>query len=236
MRAAGEPDPRDLVVAMTGASGAPYALRLIQVLGRLGRTIHFSLSPSAAQVLHEETGRRVDLEQFDPATIGELSPGRLIYHHYQDFLTGIASGSFPTAGMVIVPCSMSTMGAIASGTSTNLITRAADVHLKERRKLVLVPRETPLSLIHLENMLKVTRAGAVVLPAMPGWYHRPGRLEDLIDFIVARICDQLGIPNSLIRRWGQETPCDPRHEAISDSPGRPEESAPERFRRDDGDD
>ena len=117
-----------------------------------------------------------------------------MYHHYQDFTAGIASGSFLTGGMIIIPCSMSTLGSIASGASPNLITRAADVHLKERRKLILVPRETPLSLIHLENMARVTRAGAVVLPAMPGWYHRPRRLDDLIDFVVARICDQLGIP------------------------------------------
>jgi flavin prenyltransferase len=212
MTRAGDNDSGDLVVAMTGASGAPYALRLIQVLGKLGRTIHFSLSPSAAVVLREETNRSADLDLLDTTIFGDLTPGRLVYHHYQDFTAGIASGSFPTAGMVIVPCSMSTMGAIASGTSPNLITRAADVHLKERRRLVLVPRETPLSLIHLENMLKLTQAGAVVLPAMPGWYHRPTRLEDLIDFVVARICDQLGIPNSLIRRWGHEAP------SIAESP------------------
>ena len=101
---------------------------------------------------------------------------------------------------------MSTLGAIAGGTTSNLITRAADVHLKERRKLILVPRETPLSLIHLENMVKVTRAGAVVLPAMPGWYHRPRQLRDLIDFVVARICDQLGIQNALVPRWGADQP------------------------------
>jgi 4-hydroxy-3-polyprenylbenzoate decarboxylase len=206
-------DSADLVVAMTGASGAPYAVRLIQVLCHLGRTVHISISPSAVQVLREETGRAADLEQFDPATFGELLPGRLVYHHYQNFMAGIASGSFPTAGMVIVPCSMSTMGAIASGTSTNLITRAADVHLKERRTLILVPRETPLSLIHLENMLKVTQAGAVVLPAMPGWYHRPTRLDDLVDFVVGRICDQLGIPNSLIRRWGRDEVGEPQDDA-----------------------
>jgi 4-hydroxy-3-polyprenylbenzoate decarboxylase len=214
MTRAGIDDSPDLVVAMTGASGAPYAVRLIQVLCHVGRTVHFSLSPSAAQVLHEETGRAADLDQFDPASFGELSPGRLVYHHYQDFMAGIASGSFRTAGMVIVPCSMSTMGAIASGTSTNLITRAADVHLKERRTLILVPRETPLSLIHLENMLKVTRAGAVVLPAMPGWYHRPTRLDDLVDFLVGRICDQLGIPNSLIRRWGRDEVGEPQDDTM----------------------
>jgi len=235
MTGAGTHDCGDLVVAMTGASGAPYAVRLIQVLGRLGRTIHFSLSPSAATVLSQETGRRADLQDLDAMTFGDLSPGRLVYHHYQDFMTGIASGSFPTAGMVIVPCSMSTMGAIASGTSTNLITRAADVHLKERRQLILVPRETPLSLIHLENMLKVTRAGAVVLPAMPGWYHRPSRPEDLVDFIVGRICDQLRIPNALIRRWGGEAAGDPPENAISDSQRGPDEIVPERMRENYGD-
>ena len=145
------------------------------------------------------------LDSFDPTIFGGLGAGRLVYHHYQDFAAGIASGSFRTGGMVIIPCSMSTLGAIAGGITTNLITRAADVHLKERRKLILVPRETPLSLIHLENMLTVTRAGAVVLPAMPGWYHRPRRLDDVINFVVARICDQLGIDNRLIARWGTET-------------------------------
>jgi flavin prenyltransferase len=194
----------DLVVAMTGASGAPYAVRLLQVLSGLGRTIHFTLSTSAAQVLREEMDLNVALDSFDPKVFGGLGPGPIVYHHHQDFAAGIASGSFQTGGMVIVPCSMSTLGAIAGGITTNLITRAADVHLKERRKLVLVPRETPLSLIHLENMLKVTQAGAVVLPAMPGWYHRPRRLDNLINFIVARICDQLGIDNRLIARWGND--------------------------------
>lgn len=217
MTKVGSDDSADLVVAMTGASGAPYAVRLIQVLGQLGRTIHFSMSPSAAQVLREETGREADLDQFDPAVLGAFLPGRLFYHHYGDFAAGIASGSFRTAGMVIVPCSMSTLGAIAGGISTNLITRAADVHLKERRKLILVPRETPLNLIHLENMLRVTQAGAVVLPAMPGWYHRPARLGDLIDFVVGRICDQLGIANSLVQPWGHESPDDPGDNVIGQS-------------------
>jgi len=193
----------DLVVAMTGASGAPYAIRLLQVLCHQGRTVHFTLSPSAVQVIREETGLAVAVNRFDPAIFGDLGPGELIFHHHQEFMAGIASGSFLTGGMVIIPCSMSTLGAIAAGVTTNLITRAADVHLKERRKLILVPRETPLSLIHLENMVQVTRAGAIVLPAMPGWYHRPRELNDLIDFIVARICDQLGVPNQMIRRWGE---------------------------------
>ena len=197
------PQP-DLVVAMTGASGAPYAVGLVRTLGRLGRTIHLTASPSAAQVLQQEMGLSLALKRFDPLIFGDLSPGRLIYHHHTDFTAGIASGSFLTGGMVVIPCSMSTLGAIAHGVTTNLVTRAADVHLKERRKLILVPRETPLSLIHLENMVQATRAGAIVLPAMPGWYHRPRRLDDLVDFIVGRICDQLGIVNSMITRWGSE--------------------------------
>jgi flavin prenyltransferase len=197
------PAPPALVLAMTGASGAPYALRLLQVLCRSGRTVHFTLSESACQVLREELGFSISLNGFDPIEFGDLSPGRLIYHHHADFSAGIASGSFQTGGMVVSPCSMSTLASIAHGISTNLITRAADVHLKERRKLILVPRETPLSLVHLENMTAVTRAGAIVLPASPGWYHRPKTLDDLIDFVVARICDQLGVGNALIPRWGE---------------------------------
>src|SRR5207248_2576379 len=139
---------------------------------------------------------------FDPAVFGDIEAGRIRYHHHADFSAGIASGSFPTAGMVVAPCSMGTLASIAHGISMNLITRAADVHLKERRKLILVPRETPLSLVHIENMLAATRAGAVVLPAMPGWYHRPRSLDDLIDFVVARICDQLGVEPGRARRWG----------------------------------
>jgi 4-hydroxy-3-polyprenylbenzoate decarboxylase len=204
MKPAGPPRNQDLVVAMTGASGAPYAIRLLHVLARSGRRIHLTMSPGAVQVLRDELGPEVNLDAFDPMALGIRENGRVVYHHHGDFAAGIASGSFPTGGMVIVPCSMSTLGSIASGVTTNLITRAADVHLKERRKLILVPRETPLSLIHLENMLRVTQAGAVVLPAMPGWYHRPRRLEDLVDFVVSRICDQLGIVNSLAPRWGEE--------------------------------
>lgn len=190
------------VLAMTGASGAPYAVRLLQVLCRAGGVVHLTLSPSAVQVLREEMGIEVELGRFSAAAFGDLGAGRIIYHLHSDFTAGIASGSFRTAGMVVAPCSMSTLAAIAHGITTNLITRAADVHLKERRRLILVPRETPLSLVHLENMAAVTRAGAVVLPAMPGWYHRPRSLEDLIDFVVGRICDQLGVDVELSRRWG----------------------------------
>lgn len=191
-----------IVVGMTGASGAPYAVRLLDVLARSGRTIHLTISPSGAEVLRQETGIVVDLKDFDPRSLGVLDPGRVVYHHHADFSAGIASGSFRTSGMVVAPCSMSTLGAIAHGITENLVTRAADVHLKERRKLVLVPRETPLGLIHLENMTAVTRAGAIVLPAMPGWYHRPASLDDLIDFVAARICDALGVDHDLSRRWG----------------------------------
>ena len=194
----------DLVVAMTGASGAPYAVRLLHVLARSGRRVHLTISPSAVQVLRDEISLEVDLDAFNSLTLGLRETGRLVYHHHGDFSAGIASGSFPTAGMVIIPCSMSTLASIAHGITSNLITRAADVHLKERRKLILVPRETPLSLVHLENMAAVTRAGAVVLPAMPGWYHWPKTLDDLVDFVVARICDQLGIDNELLKRWGTE--------------------------------
>ncbi len=191
-----------LVLAMTGASGSPFAARLLQVLCRSGRTVHLTISPSGAQVLRDEMDLHVSLSQFEPSVFGDLGRGRVVYHHHSNFSAGIASGSFRTAAMIVAPCSMSTLGAIAHGITTNLITRAADVHLKERRKLVLVPRETPLSLVHIENMATVTRAGAIVLPASPGWYHRPKTLDDLVNFVVGRICDVVGVENDLIRRWG----------------------------------
>lgn len=199
----------DLVVAMTGASGSAYGLRLVEALLRAGRTVHFTLSPAAVQVLEAETEVRVKLAEteFDPVALlgpvaAEVDPGRLRYHHFRNFRAGIASGSFRTAGMAVCPCSMGTLAALAHGHSENLIHRAADVHLKELRKLVLVPRETPLGLVQLRNMVAVTEAGAVVLPAMPGFYHRPREIGDLIDFVVARVCDQLGVPHALSRRWG----------------------------------
>jgi 4-hydroxy-3-polyprenylbenzoate decarboxylase len=129
----------------------------------------------------------------------------LHYHHYKNLMAPIASGSFLTAAMVICPCSGSTLSAIAHSMGENLIHRAAEVHLKERRKLVVVPRETPLSLPQLKNMQAIHEAGAVVLPAAPGFYHGAATVADLVDFVVARICDQLGVPNALIRRWGEET-------------------------------
>jgi len=197
-------DGPPLVVAITGASGAPYALALLKTLLDLDRTVHLTMSPSAVEVMKAEVGVAPSLDRFDAADLlVDVPAGRLVYHHHQDFSSGIASGSFLTAGMVVVPCSMSTLGSIAHGITTNLVTRAADVHLKERRKLILVPRETPLNLVHLENMTQVTRAGAVVLPASPAWYHRPKGLDDMVAFVVGRICDQLGVSNRLTPRWGE---------------------------------
>src|SRR5205823_819751 len=190
-----------------GASGAPYGVRLLEVLLRAGRTIHLTLSPAGVEVLEQELGRRVRLGQFElPDLLGEeaklAAPGQVHYHDYRDFHAGIASGSFLTAGMVICPCSMGTVGAIAHGLSQNLIHRAADVHLKERRRLVLVPRETPLHLIQLRNLAACAEAGAVVLPAMPAFYTRPQSLQDAVEFIVGRVCDQLGVEHHLTERWG----------------------------------
>jgi 4-hydroxy-3-polyprenylbenzoate decarboxylase len=197
----------DLVLALTGASGAPYGVRLLEVLLRAGRTVHLSLSPSAVEVFQREMGRVVRLERFDPASLlGDvartLDVSKILYHHFMNFQAGIASGSFLTAGMVICPCSMGTVAAVAHGLSQNLIHRAADVHLKEGRKLVLVPRETPLHLIQLRNLVACAEAGAVVLPAMPAFYTQPQSLQDAIDFVVGRICDQFGVDNRLFSRWG----------------------------------
>lgn len=156
----------------------------------------------------EELGLRVDLDRFEPELLlGKVSPAlshlkRLRYFHHKNLMAPIASGSFLTAGMVICPCSGSTLSAVAHSMGENLIHRAAEVHLKERRKLVVVPRETPLSLPQLKNMQAIHEAGAVVLPASPGFYHGAKTVADLVDFVVSRICDQLGVANTLMRRWG----------------------------------
>jgi 4-hydroxy-3-polyprenylbenzoate decarboxylase len=195
----------DLILAMTGASGAPYGVRLLEVLLHAGRTIHFTLSPAATQVIEQEMDRRVRLDQFrltDLLGDVEEPTGQVHYYHYMDFRAGIASGSLLTGGMVICPCSMGTLAGIAHGLSQNLIHRAADVHLKEKRRLVLVPRETPLSLVQLKNMTACVEAGAMVLPAMPAFYSRPRSLMDAVDFVVGRICDQLGVDHQLLKRWG----------------------------------
>jgi 4-hydroxy-3-polyprenylbenzoate decarboxylase len=197
-----------LVVGITGASGAPYAVRLVEVLLAAGREVHLTISPSGQAVIETELGRRINLERFDPrALLGTAPPaaGRLEYFHHKNLMAPIASGSFITSGMVICPCSGSTLAAVAHSVGENLIHRAAEVHLKERRKLVVVPRETPLSLPQLKNMQAIHEAGAVVLPASPGFYHGAGTVADLVDFVVARICDQLGVDNTLVRRWGEST-------------------------------
>jgi 4-hydroxy-3-polyprenylbenzoate decarboxylase len=201
----------DLVLALTGASGAPYGVRLLEVLLQAGRTVHLSMSPAAVEVLERELGRTVNLDSFSPADLlgpaaGRVDVGRIRYHHFRNFQAGIASGSFLTAGMAVCPCSMGTVAAIAHGLSQNLIHRAADVHLKERRRLVLVPRETPLHLIGLRNLVACAEAGAVVLPAMPAFYTRPRTLQDALDFIVGRVCDQFGIEHHLFSRWSEDEP------------------------------
>jgi 4-hydroxy-3-polyprenylbenzoate decarboxylase len=198
----------DLVLALTGASGAPYGVRLLEVLLRAGRTVHLVLSPSAVKVIEQEMDRRVNLECFALADLlgdvaADFDADKVRYHHFMDFQAGIASGSFLTASMIVCPCSMGTTAAIAHGLSQNLIHRAADVHLKESRPLILVPRETPLHLIQLRNLVACAEAGAVVLPAMPAFYTRPRSLQDAIDFVVGRICDQLRIEHHLLPRWSE---------------------------------
>lgn len=225
---------RNIVVAITGASGVAYSIRLVEVLLAAGCDVHLTISAAAQAVLKQELELTVDLENFHPSmlmlgdklhatdpklqmvrTLAGISSeessvlsvasgeqGQIRYHHYRDYMAPIASGSFLTDGMVVCPCSGGTLSSIVYATTANLIHRAAEVHLKEHRKLILVPRETPLSLVQLENMARAAKAGAVILPAMPGFYHGVTTIQDLVDFIVGRICDQLHVQNTLIRRWG----------------------------------
>lgn len=192
------------VVAMTGASGAVYGVRVVQALAELGYRVNLVISEPARLVIREEMNlspksfsRPDDLaEIFGPAICG-----RLEVFSPKDFTAPIASGSYPTSGMILVPCSMGTLGAIASGISRNLIDRAADCTIKEGRRLVVVPRETPLHAIHLENMLKLARLGVRMVPAMPGFYSGVQTLEQMIDFVAGKVLDQLEIPHSLYPRW-----------------------------------
>lgn len=191
---------KKIILGITGASGAIYGQRILQALCKEGADVWLCISDNARPIIRAELGlaldaKKPDLKKFANVKVHYLAPG--------DLSAPPASGSFPADGMVIAPCSMSTLGAIASGHGTNLIHRAADVTLKERRPLVLVARETPLSAIHLENMLRLARAGATVLPACPAFYHGARTIDDLVDFVVSRALDALGIKNSLIRRWGQ---------------------------------
>ena len=193
---------KQLIVGITGASAGVYAVRLLEVLTEHEDIeVHLTISASGARALSEELQIEIDLNNFELESLLGVSSPRVIYHHESDIAASIASGSFRTEGMIVVPCSMGSLASIAGGISRNLIQRAADVCIKERRKLVLVPRETPLSSIHLENMLKLSRMGVCVLPAMPGFYHFPKNVDDLLNFVVTKILDQFGIDTKLIQRW-----------------------------------
>jgi 4-hydroxy-3-polyprenylbenzoate decarboxylase len=192
-----------IVLAITGASGAPYAVRLLEALVRAEERVWLMISSHGWRLLQMESG------------IGSLAELRERTHAsgWDDYVTlydaedrgaAPASGSARTRGMIICPCSMGTLSSLAAGTSRSLVERAGDVTLKERRPLILVARETPLSVIHLENMLRLTRAGAVVLPAAPGFYNRPRGIPDLVDFVVARVLDHVGVEHTLGKRWGAE--------------------------------
>lgn len=195
---------RPIIVAMTGASGVLYGIRLIQVLAEMEKEVNLVISDSARLVLHEELEitpksfhRIEDLtEVFDEKILS-----RIKLHSPKDFTASIASGSYPTEGMIIIPCSMGTLGAVANGISQNLIHRAADCTLKEGRKLVIVPRETPLNAIHLENMLKLSRLGVSVVPAMPAFYSGAQSIQDIVDFMVGKVLDQFGLSHALYPRW-----------------------------------
>jgi flavin prenyltransferase len=188
-----------IVLAITGASGAPYGVRLLDVLVRNGVPVWLIVSAHGQRLLAEECGIGT-MDQLRTATGGDWTSVRAFPESDRGALP--ASGSQPTGGMVICPCSMATVAAVAVGASRSLIERAADVTLKERRKLVLVPRETPLSLVHLRNLVAVTEAGATVIPAAPGFYHRPTQVSELVDFMVQRVLDHLGIEIAIATRCG----------------------------------
>jgi len=199
-----------VALAMTGASGAPYGLRLLQCLLEAGEPVYLMLSQPAQVVIGMETdlslpGRTRDVERFFAERYG-AGDGQLRVFGREQWTAPVASGSNPPRAMVVCPCTTGTLAAIAAGTSDNLIDRAADVMLKERRPLILVPRETPFSSIHLRNMLQLSEAGAVILPPNPGFYHRPQAVQDLVDFVVARILDHLQVPHALVTPWGETGP------------------------------
>ena len=194
------PPATPLVLAITGASGAPYAVRLLELLATHNVPTWLLISAHGWRLLAEECGIKTEAE-LRRVTAGEGDWSSVRLFDDKDRGATPASGSAKTAGMVVCPCSMGTLAAIAHGTSRSLIERAADVVLKERRKLILVPRETPLSLVHLRNLTLATEAGAIVLPAMPGFYHKPAKVSDLVDFVVQRILDHLEIDIPLTKRW-----------------------------------
>jgi len=204
--------PRTVTLAFTGASGMPYGMRTLECLLAADVAVYLLYSQAAQIVAHQEMelslpGRPREAEAF----FGErfrVRNGQLRVFGREEWFAPVASGSNPADAMAICPCSMGTLAAVACGLADNLIERAADVMLKERRPLVLVARETPLSSLHLENMLRLSQAGAVVLPANPGFYHHPTTIEDLVDFVVARVLDQLHVPHALMTRWGDRDPQD----------------------------
>lgn len=199
---------KTICLALTGASGMPYGLRLLEVLLAADCKVQLLYSQAAQIVARQEMDLELPsrpaetkaalLERF-PAAKAE----NLAVYGKEEWFAPVASGTNPPDAMVICPCSMGTLAAIAQGLADNLVERAADVVLKEGRKLVLVPRETPFSAIHLENMLRLSRAGAIILPPNPGFYHHPKTVQDIVDFVVARILDQIGVPHTLIQRWGE---------------------------------
>lgn len=202
------PAPATVCLAFTGASGLPYGIRLLECLLAAGRRVQLLYSQAARVVAKQEMDLELpaapkELAEHFRAAYGEL-PGTLEVYGREEWFAPMASGSGAPDAMVICPCSMGTLAAVAQGLADNLIERAADVMLKERRPLILVPRETPFSVIHLENMLRLARAGALILPPNPGFYSHPQSVDDLVDFVVARILDQLHIPQSLQAPWGGE--------------------------------
>lgn len=199
--------PRSVTLAFTGASGMPYGMRLLACLLEADVSVYLLVSSAAQIVAKQELdmtlpGRASELEALLTAQYA-ARPGQLRVFGREEWFAPVASGSNPADAMVVCPCTMGTLAAIAQGMSDNLIERAADVSIKEQRKLILVPRETPYSAIHLENMLKLARLGVVILPPNPGFYHHPQSIEDMVNFVVARILDQLHIPHQLMARWGQ---------------------------------
>lgn len=201
------PNPKKTItVAFTGASGLPYGMRLVECLLQSGQHVQLVYSQAAQIVAKQELdfvlpNRPQDAQQMLTTHFGKFS-GTLSVFGIQDWYAPMASGSNPGDAMVICPCTMGTLGKIASGISDDLIARAADVMLKEKRSLILVPREMPFSSIHLENMLKLSHAGAVIMPSNPGFYHHPQSVQDIVDFVVARILDHLDIKQDLIKKWG----------------------------------
>ncbi len=193
-------------VAITGASGAPYALRLLQMLIGAGHNIYLSISGDGLKIVSDETGVLLKGSETDIQHIFERQldarEGQLRYFDEDNMYTPIASGSAAVDGMVVIPCSMKALSSMAHGFASNLIERAADVMIKEKRKLIIVPREMPLSAIHLRNMLTLSELGCRIIPAMPAFYHHPKRIQDMVDFVVGRVLDNLGVENDLAPRWG----------------------------------